>query len=370
MSVIQESFPEPSGLSSNLDPALLDPEMSNYFFGPQSHDPPPYSKIELHGDTYSQHSGLTNDPHHESSWISNYEADFETYLGIPPSSSIPLDQVIDPAVFSSTNVQPQSRIAPLPSHVLEERSVSIAPSMLAKSTNSPIQGGTVWYSNGIAQVGGKKPPHTKYGGEGKGKGQILGKRRPPEVIESAESSPERVLGTRYEKNVETGLDSIKRIKLVFHEDSPKSSRPSSSGMGNPTSDAIDVETSPYASLQTLPQHRHGKKRDILLRQQIQRNVPSVTPPAAIDVDVGSLLPTANDLHLDENTPPPTSTPYSPPKRWIAMEVSIPFKRLDKSQYLAFLAQDAKQVMVKNKITGQVKGISFDWGRGTPTKIGG
>ena len=157
MSVIPESFPEQSDLSSNLDPALLDPEMSSYFCGPQSHDPPPYSKIDLHGDTYSQHAN-PDDHHQETPWMSNYEADFESYIALPLSSSMPMDQVIDPAVLSSSNIQSQVRMSPLPNIPTEETSVSIAPSMLDKSINSPIQDETVWYSNGTAQVGGKTPP--------------------------------------------------------------------------------------------------------------------------------------------------------------------------------------------------------------------
>lgn len=392
-SVIPESFPEQTNLSSNLDPAL-DPELSSYFFGPQSH-PPPYSKIDLHEDTYSQHAH-PDDHHQETPWMSNYEAEFESYIALPLSSSMPMDQVIDPAVLSSSNVQSQLRMSPLPNIPREETSISIAPSMLDKSVNSPIQDETVWYSNGTAQVGGKTPPRTKHRGEGKGKARILGKRpAPPEVdpppapeiepkpadevepapapiVETAptpeveatpaphigqvESPPARVLGTRYEMNVETGLDNIKRIKLVFHADPPQSSRPKSSGTGKSATDPIDVDSSQHSSRQTSPQWRHGKKRDILVR----RDVPRVTPPSAIDVDVRTPLPTAKDLHLHGNTPPPTPSYFSQPMRWIATEVSIPFKHLDKSQYPAFLAQDAKQMMVKSKLSGQVKGISFTW----------
>jgi len=377
MSVIPESFPEQTNLSSNLDPALLDPEMASYFFGPQSHNRPPYSKIDLHGDTYSQNTFA--DDHQESSWISNYEAEFESYIALPLSSSTPMDPVIDPAILSSSHIQSQLRIAPLQNIPLEERSISIAPSMLDKSVNSPIQDETVWYSNGTAQVGGKKPPQTKHGGEGKGKGQVLGKRPAPEVeptpapeaepapapevepkpapeVEEVEPSPARVLGTRYEMNVKTGLDTIKRIKLVFHEDSPQTTRPTSSGTGKSPTGPIDVDSSQHSTRQNSPQGRHGKNRDVLVR----RAEPRVTPPAALDVDIGTLLPTAKDLHLDENTPPPSPSYFSQPTRWIATEVSIPFKPLDKSQYPAFLAQDAKQMMLKSRVTGQVKGISFTW----------
>jgi hypothetical protein len=380
MSVIPESF------SENLDPALLDPEI---FFGSQSHDPPPYSKVDLrHNDTYSPHPLV--DDYQESSWISNYETDFETYIALPLSSQESLDPVIDPAILS-TNIQSPPRLPPLPNLVLEERSIGIAPSMLDKSVNSPsIQEETVWYSNGTAQVGGKKPPQTKHGGEGKGKGQVLGKRRAPDtervelpesppksspkslpksptksVPESPQESPPespplRVLGTRYEMNVETGLNTIKRIKLIFHDDAPQSSRHTSSWKGKSAADAIVVDSSHRSSRQTSPRlHSPGKKRDVFLRQRDEPRV--TTTPAAIDVDVGPLLlPTANNLDLDENTPAPSPSHYLQPTRWIAIEVSIPFKHLDKSQYPVFLAKDAKQMMVKSKLSGQIKGISFIW----------
>jgi hypothetical protein len=381
MSVIPESFSE----NSNLDPALLDPEMSTYFFGSQSHDPPPYSKMDLHHtDTYSPHPLV--DDHQEDSWISNYETDFETYIALPLSSQESLDPVIDPAILS-TNIQSHPRLPSLPNLVLEERSIGIAPSMLDKSVNSPsIQEETVWYSNGTAQVGGKKPPQTKHSGEGKGKGQVLGKRPAPDTerVESPESPPKsspkslpksptksvlesppesppeapplRVLGTRYEMNVETGLNTIKRIKLIFHEDSPQTSRRTSSGKGKSAANPIDSHRS---SRQTSPRlQRPGQKRDVLLRQRDEPRV--ATPPAAIDVDVYPLLPTSNDLDLDENTPSPSPSHYLQPTRWIAIEVSIPFQHLDKSQYPVFLAKDAKQMMVKSKLSGQIKGISFTW----------
>jgi hypothetical protein len=162
-------------------------------------------------------------------------------------------------------------------------------------------------------------------------------------------------------NVETGLNTIKRIKLIFHEDSPQTSQPTSSGKGKSAANPIDLDFSHRSSRQTSPRpQRPGKKRDVLLRQRDEPRV--ATPPAAIDVDVGFfLLPsTANDLDLDENTPTPSPSHNLQPTRWIAIEVSIPFQHLDKSQYPVFLAKDAKQMMVKSKLSGQIKGISFTW----------
>ena len=156
--------------------------------------------------------------------------------------------------------------------------------------------------------------------------------------------------------VETRLDNIKRIKLIFHEDPPQSSLPKSSGTGKSLTDPIEVDSSQQSTRQTSPQWTHGKKRDVVVRRDVRR----VTPPSAIDVDVCTLLPTGKDLHLHENTTPPTPSQFSQPTRWTATEVSIPFQHLDKSQYPAFLAQDAKQMMVRSKVSGKVKGISFTW----------
>ena len=371
MSIIPDPFAEQSDLTANLHPALLDPEMSNYFFGSQTHNPPPASKFNIDRDPYT-HTALLDS--HDSSWLSYYETNFETYIAQPLSSSTPLDPVIDPAILS--NLQSPRRISPLPNVAIEERSISIAPSMLSKSGNSPMHEETVWYSKGVAQVGGK-PPHTNNSGEGKGKGRNLGQRpasdggegkgkgkvlgkRPLLEVEIPDSPPQRILGTRYEMNVETGLDTIKRIKLVFHDDPLQMSRPTSAGIGKSAADPIDLDTSQNSSPYASPAHRNGKKRDVLVRQDLRRERLRVTPPAAIDVDIGPVLPVASALHLDDNTPPPIPFHHSEPTRWIAVEVLIPFKNLDKTQYPEFLAKDAKQVLVRNKVTGQIKGISFAW----------
>ena len=240
--------------------------------------------------------------------MSNYEADFESYIALPLSSSMPMDQVIDPAVLSSSNVQSQVRMSPLPNIPREETSISIAPSMLDKSVNSPIQDKTVWYSNGTAQVGGKTPPdQTRRSRQGQspnsGQTSCSRSRSPPTAPEiepkpaddvepapapvmetpptpeveatpalhtgQVESPPARVLGTRYEMIVETRLDNIKRIKLIFHEDPPQSSRPKSSGTGKSPTDPIEVDSSQNSTRQTSPQWRHGKKRDVLVRRDVR-----------------------------------------------------------------------------------------------------
>ena len=107
--------------------------------------------------------------------------------------------------------------------------MSISPSMLSKSASISVQDEVVWYSSGNEkQIGGDRPPRTKDSGEGKGKGNLLGKRR-----KTMDDCPSQRVGdrpiqdtpihpverTRYEVDVETGLDTIKRIKLFFHDSS-------------------------------------------------------------------------------------------------------------------------------------------------------
>ena len=98
----------------------------------------------------------------------------------------------------------------------------------------------------------------------------------------------------------TGLDEIKRIKLVFRGDtstSASNSRPSSSG-------------------------------------NMMRNARRMTPPAAMGDD-WRLLPHVSELHLDENTPPPEVRKRMRDEN---VMVVIPRKRINKALYPVFLAR--------------------------------
>ena len=89
---VPETFPE----DTSLDPALLDPEMSNYFFGQPSHDPPPYSEVESHVDNQKEFSQslLVDQP--ELPWMSHYDNSFETYIARPLSAPILHPDLLSP----------------------------------------------------------------------------------------------------------------------------------------------------------------------------------------------------------------------------------------------------------------------------------
>jgi len=85
------------------------------------------------------------------------------------------------------------------------------------------------------------------------------------------------------------------------------------------------------------------------------NAKRVTPPAAMGDD-GRLLPHANELHLDDNTPPPDVRKRMRDENTM---VVIPTKRINKALYPVFLASDARQKMVRNKATGKIN-IKYEW----------
>ena len=239
---VPETFPQ----DMSLDPALLDPEMANYFLEQASHDPPPYSEVEPHVESHvDNHNGfsqrlLANQP--EQPWMSHYDNSFETYMARPLSQPI----------LHSDLLSPHSK-GMLPTMLNDDRSKSISPSMLNKSSSISVQDEVVWYSSGREmQIGGKKPPRTKNNEEGKGKGKVLGKRR-----KTMDDSPSPYAGDlpiqdspiermRYEINVDTGLHTIKRIKLVFHDSSTDTSRPCASTPPVTCTNPVDVDCIPEA----------------------------------------------------------------------------------------------------------------------------
>lgn len=331
----------------SLDPALLDPQMSKYFFGQPSHDPPPYSEIgtrESHVDEYSQQMLID---HPESSWIAEYSHPFDAYIAQP----FPDPFLLPDPVEHSTGILNSG-----PPIITREQSISISPSMLNKSASISVQDDVVWYSCGKElQVGGKNPPRTKYGGEGKGKGKVLEERRKTihtedlteKNLTSEANTTQKIQGTRYEMNVETGLDTIKRIKLIFHEYLPSSMetfRPGSSGSVCGTRDnPVDVDSAPRWK-------PNQEKRDIVRRDEIR-----VAPLTAMDP--GCPLLAASELHLDDNTPPPTPSVVSVE---YGVEVMIPLSKIDKSSYPVYLGSKARQTMVRRKSDGSIKGLKFVW----------
>jgi hypothetical protein len=325
----------------NLDPALLDPEMSNYFFIHQSQDPPPHSEFEIQfpsqDDEYSHDMFVIDHP--ESLRMFHDDTSLQTDIAQPlfsPKSPDPL--ILSPPLAQSHSLE---LFGSSESVLPDDQSISISPSML----NKPVlpEDDVRWYSNGKeVQVGGKTPPHSKYCREGTGNGNVLGK-RPSKTVDAETVTIPRGLGTRYEVNVDTGLDTVKRIKLVFHRDSPSTTDGPQAGSSScKQKNLVDGDGTPT----------RGTFKEREARQDIQR----VTPPAAIDI--GRCLPTAKDLGLDENSPPPSSVSLMEKNRNV--EVVIPEAKIDKSLYPVYLGKDARQTRVTSKASGRVKGIIFAW----------
>jgi len=166
--------------SNTINPVLIDPEMSSYFFG---HEPPPYEDVS-HRPSFTPSNARA---HHTSSppfsqrilaesedqWL-HFDDPFNAYIAEPfPSNET---NTLDPSLFTSNPIAP---IPVFPSHpenndqFMEKRNVSISPALLDKSTNQTEQ--VKWYSTGKeVQIGG--PPPSVHGGKGKsqqgGKGKI------------------------------------------------------------------------------------------------------------------------------------------------------------------------------------------------------
>jgi hypothetical protein len=127
---------------------------------------------------------------------------------------------------------------------------------------------------------------------------------------------------RYEVIVPTGLDTVKRIKLVFHEDltPPLASNP-----------PVDLNS---------PRTTRSGKRDVILRPRLTNSL------AMLDDDLSS--------EFDEGTSPPAK------RRKYFSGVVVPGKRIDTSLYGVFLSGRARQTMVTSKRDGTFKGIKFEW----------
>ena len=96
--------------------------------------------------------------------------------------------------------------------------------------------------------------------------------------------------TRYEVDVETGLDTIKRIKLFFHDSSTDTFPPGTSGSPDKPTNPVDVDCIPQGE---------SKKLDTA-----QADVSRVTPPAAIEP--GRSLPDCSRLILGRREHSPTT----------------------------------------------------------------
>ena len=323
---------------------------------------------------------LVDDP---QLWLGGYDT-FETFTAKPLTA-----QILDPSLFATTD--PMGTFAPNHTPFVEgPKTLSISPAMLDKSQTAQEE--VVWYSGAGKQVGGKKPPR----GEGKGKGKFLGS-RPNTMAEKAKAlvdKGEKILGKRYEMSITTGLETVKRIKLVFHEDltkeanvTPETKATTEANVTTEekvTTEASPILDSPLSTLATealtrrkppatqsprtkTPRPSTSPTKTEPTKTPQTKSTPTnakgnkwleerVTPEAA--KTPGRPIPNAKDLQLDENTPPSSPIPVSPVR--IVAEVVVRQKRVDRDLYPVFLGKDAKQTMVRSKIDGRVKGISYNW----------
>src|SRR5271169_6139902 len=106
----------------NLDPALMDPEMSNYFFGTQdSHNPPPYSEVDI-------------PEHSPTDWLSQFDDPFNDFIA-QPFSSEPVIDTIDPYLFS--HAMPIITSSP-PTLFPEAAAPRVSPAMMHKPSPEAV----------------------------------------------------------------------------------------------------------------------------------------------------------------------------------------------------------------------------------------
>jgi hypothetical protein len=273
------TIPEESFPPSNLDPGLLDPEIRNYFFRPDSHDPPPYTDI----DQSSQHI-LPDAP--PTAWL-HFDDPFDTFVARPLSEN----DTIDPSLFEPPPFQPAEIYPPHPSNYNEP---SISPTALerpaALTPTEPVK----WYSGG-KEVVSKVPP----------------KRRSREMTREDESVGD-ISGKQWEVNVETGLNTVKRLKLVFRE-------------------------------KTLPSTAEQGKHVESEGNGIQRTIPD-----------------ERDLAVGDNRDTALPADVTMPRKCRAVSVVIPRRKINRELYPMFLARNARQTMVRSKATGRIKGFIYEW----------
>lgn len=298
---IPAEFPDNSSLDPSL--GLIDPEIRNYFFKPDSHGPPPYSEVDTNPHSGEQFQSA-------EPWLAVLDT-YDSFIAQPLNQH----STIDPSLFGPSPFaqQPTPQIFSPSRPIYDEPRIS--PALLGKPSPSPVAAPVKWYSGGKEVVSKKAPPLRR------SREQTQASHSPVEIQPPAPDPPVK----QWEVNVETGLDTIKRIKLIFRE-SPgaPSSRPASSGQFKGF--APDI----------------GDGR--------------VTPPAACGVEEKE-LPYASELHLDDNTPPPEMK-----RRRLDENVSVVIHRreIERELYPVWLATDAKQVWIRKKKTGRVKGVIYDW----------
>jgi len=414
----KSTFPDAPMVSftgpGNLGPAILDPEMSTYFLGHHpSQDPAPYSEIEA--DEFLDPSMLV-DNSGEQPWSSHYlDHSFDLFTAQPLLST----SAIDPKLFGSPILAAPNLPALFPSLTrVDQPSVGIAPMMLSKtppleaqpkfktsskpsemtneakntevprkeilteihvqrrprppkgpghnSTSSPASAGECGSVNNQSRVkrGDHPPksiaarpppiPHPTF--SHLSSPQPIPVRATESILELATETPkpsplESVQGNtkrRYEVNVTTGLDTIKRIKLIFHQDiqpAQPTSLPAPATTGT-AENPINLDS--RGNFPPLP-----RKRDILCRPHVPREL----SPVAIADEVGRQPSMASESSSDDDEPQPV---VEVKMRNVIAGVVVPYQRIDRSLYSAFMSSRARQTMVRRKRDGTLKGMKFEW----------
>jgi hypothetical protein len=337
------SFPEATRVSftstSDLDPAILDPEMSNYFLGTDhGHEPPPYSEVDA--ADFLDHSLLVD--HEDGEWSSQFDHPYDSYIAQPLSSAAVIDPKLFSSQISSAPELPAIFSGSLTPTQSEQLSVGIAPILLSKTPSVEVAREIkVVEKPGTELVSGKEmgeihvkqlerppkrkpipsdvspketPPTTAKRRARPPKSlaaqphlthlpptrEPLSERltvRPRSEIDNISEITETANRRRYEVIVATGLDTVKRIKLIFHEDL--------------TPPPLPVDPTEYPQRTT----RSGK-RDIILR-------PRRTPLLAVVDD-------ALSNGSDDSMSPPAK------RRKFISGVVVPCKRIDRNLYGVFV----------------------------------
>jgi hypothetical protein len=250
----------------NLDPILLDAEMSNYFIGAQySHHPPPYTEIDL------PTSHLTQD---NLDWLQHFNDPYDDFI-TQPLPSEPDINTIDPCLFSLVQPNPPT-IPPATFFSVEPPAPKAqSPASSVRRATSPVK----WFSRGRQlQRGGKYPP------------TLNTPRLPPPPKRLSPSCDD---ATRYEINVETGLETVKRIKLVFREGRTPSLATEAEECDSPRTNELGLDEN-TPSLVTEAEERESPGANELMLDE--------NTPMLVTEEEECESPRANELRLDENTP--------------------------------------------------------------------
>jgi hypothetical protein len=234
-----------------------------------------------------------------------------------------LQTPLDPMLFAGSPGQTEHADLFHPGHKSFDRDlpISIAPAMLDKSARFPGQEQVIWYADGKEmQIGGTRPPITK--------NPIISKY------------------TKSERSVNNGQENLNPKRLPWKR----------------SGDDLDDRDQISKDSDTFSRHKSNSTAEIkyqaVKRIKIVFREPScASPPGPRDTIVGNV---AVQPESDESTHPPDLISMKSYKRQVMAAVAVTPQDIDRQSYLRFLGSNAKQIMVRRKIDGEVKGIKFIW----------